>query len=130
MRKVLFIVTSILILAATPTGQGTNPPTVIHPALVAAIVQVESSGNPRAVSKRGAYGLMQIRHKVWSKGLKEAGIIRDKRDLFDPEINVKAGTFILGYYLKRHNGDIEAALTAYSGGAKGYADKVKREGGF
>jgi soluble lytic murein transglycosylase-like protein len=119
-----------LIIAVTSTETAHIPPDILKPSLVAAIISVESSGNPKAISKKGAYGLMQIRHKVWAKDLKAAGIIKTKSDLFDPDTNIKAGSFILVHYLRKNNGNVRAALTAYSGKARGYADKVKKAGGF
>lgn len=80
--------------------------------LVRAVVMAESSGNPKAKSNRGAYGLMQItaitekdvlqRNRGWSGG-----------DLFDPDYNLKIGTTYLAYLLKRFDGDETLALTAY-----------------
>ena len=41
----------------------------LDPTLVLGVIQVESNFNPSAVSSRGAYGLMQINHKVWKNEL-------------------------------------------------------------
>jgi soluble lytic murein transglycosylase-like protein len=95
----------------------------INERLIKAIIHVESSGNPKAVSKKGAYGLMQVRWAVWHIELKKAGIIKTKQCLFNPEKNVKAGEYILAKYYKQ-TGDIEKALIKYSGGARGYIKKV------
>ena len=65
--------------------------------MIKAVIQVKSGGNPKAVSKKGAYRLMQIRHKVWVKELKKAGIITTKQCLFDPEKNVKAWSINHGH---------------------------------
>jgi len=80
--------------------------------LVRAVVLAESSGDPAAHSNRGARGLMQItaitekdvlqRHRGWEQG-----------DLFDPAYNLKIGTTYLAQLLKRFDGDVTLALTAY-----------------
>lgn len=97
---------------------------IIDDDLVTAIIQVESSGNPKAISNKGAYGLMQIRWSVWKDELKKAGIVKEKRDLFNPRINIEAGKYILAYYMDKHDNNLKAALNSYSGGAKRYYEKV------
>ena len=100
---------------------------VIDDDLVTAIIQVESSGNPKAISNKGAYGLMQIRWSVWKDELKKAGIAKEKKDLFNPRINIEAGKYILAHYMDKHDNNLKAALNSYSGGAKRYYEKVMRE---
>ncbi len=108
------------------TIQKTRPaPAIIHPELIRAIIHVESRGNPKAISRKGAYGLMQVRWSVWGKELKREGIAQTKNDLFHPEKNIRAGKYILAKYIRKH-GNVEKALKAYSGGAKRYAQKVKK----
>jgi hypothetical protein len=98
---------------------------VIHKErLIRAIIQVESSGNPNAESKKGAIGLMQIRWSVWKEELKRRGIAKKRSDLFNPQINKAAGRYILAHYMDRHDGNLEKALHGYSGGAKRYYQKV------
>jgi soluble lytic murein transglycosylase len=97
---------------------------IIDDDLVTAIIQVESSGNPKAISNKGAYGLMQIRWSVWKDELKKAGIVKEKRDLFNPRINIEAGKYILAHYMDKHNNNLKAALNSYSGGARNYYNKV------
>jgi len=58
------------------------------------------------------------------KQLKNAGIIRNTRDLFNPTTNIKAGAFILNDIIKINGGDIGKSLRMYCGGSKGYARKV------
>ena len=102
------------------TAQHHNP---INNSLIKAIIKVESSGNPKAVSREGAWGLMQVRHAVWEKELKKAGIIRHKQDLFNPEKNILAGKYILTKYYGQ-TGCIEKTLRKYSGNKKRYFEKV------
>jgi membrane-bound lytic murein transglycosylase MltF len=92
-----------------------------NPKLVQAIIQVESEWNEKAVSSKGAIGLMQV---LPASGKFYAGI-SDRKDLFCPETNIVAGTKILKYY-QRTSPDLRTALNKYSGGAVGYFEKVMR----
>jgi soluble lytic murein transglycosylase-like protein len=97
--------------------------------LVDAIIQVESSGRPRVVSSKGAVGLMQVRPAVWKRELQRERIIKTRKCLFDPEKNINAGVYILAKYLKAAGGDLRRALEKYSGGARGYYEKVMKAKG-
>lgn len=63
-----------------------------------AIVKAESSFDPASHNPKGggtgAFGLFQIRGTLHEKALKEAGIIKDVKDLFDPVTNIKAAKFL------------------------------------
>lgn len=76
--------------------------------LVRAIIQVESNFNPRAVSAKGARGLMQLMPAT----------ARDLRvsDSFDPEQNIKGGVRYLRTLLDRYDHDESLALAAYNAG--------------
>jgi soluble lytic murein transglycosylase-like protein len=78
------------------------------PDLVLSIIAVESHFNPRAVSNKGAIGLMQVMPQ-WKRVL---GITDD---LNDPETSIKYGLQILGFYLEMYK-DRQMALTAYNRG--------------
>jgi soluble lytic murein transglycosylase-like protein len=94
-------------------------------ALTHAIITVESGHNPKAKSKKGAIGLMQIRPVVWEKELRQVGLIKTKKDLYDPEMNIRAGQYILIKMIARTK-NLEQALKWYSGGAKNYHKKVMK----
>ncbi len=81
----------------------------LDPKLVAAIIVVESRGNPTAVSNAKSVGLMQIHIPTW-------GSVIDftERNPFDPEVNIDLGTTILADYVKRYR-DLDTALAAYEG---------------
>jgi hypothetical protein len=80
----------------------------ISPRLVQAIIQVESQGNPRAVSPRGALGLMQLMPEV----IKACQVA----DPFDPLANIRAGVRHLHYLLLEFSGNLSLALAAYNAG--------------
>ena len=80
----------------------------VPPRLVQAIIQVESEGNPRAVSRKGAMGLMQLMPSVL-----EAYQVEDP---FDPLANVEAGVRHLKYLLQEFSGNLSLALAAYNAG--------------
>jgi hypothetical protein len=77
--------------------------------LVAAVISVESEFNPRAVSHRGALGLMQL--------MPTTAAVLGVRDAFDPRENVDAGARHLRQLLDRFGNDVPLALAAYNAGA-------------
>jgi soluble lytic murein transglycosylase-like protein len=85
----------------------------IDAALVHAVITVESGYNPRAVSARGAQGLMQLMPATAQR----YGVA----DPFDPTENIRAGARYLGHLLARFDGDVELALAAYDAGEEAVA---------
>jgi len=84
----------------------------IPPALLLAVIHAESSFNPRAVSHKGAVGLMQLMPATarWMS----PGISR--KQLFDPALNIDLGARYLRYLANRYNGDAWKILTAWNAG--------------
>lgn len=80
----------------------------VDPRLVEAVIRAESGGNPRAVSPKGAQGLMQLM-PVRSA---ELGVSNP----FDPRQNLDAGVRHLRDLLTRFGGDLRLALAAYNAG--------------
>lgn len=91
----------------------------LDPALVAAVILCESSYNPQAESRLGARGLMQLMEDT-------AGWVAHKLDeddetytfdeLYDPETNIRFGTWYLGYLSRRFDGDATKIVCAYHAG--------------
>jgi len=80
----------------------------VPPKLVHAIIQVESQGNPKAVSRKGALGLMQL--------MPEMIRLYQLVDPFDPLANIDAGVRHLKYLLTEYSGNLSLTLAAYNAG--------------
>jgi hypothetical protein len=79
----------------------------VDSALLMAVIDVESGGNPQAVSPKGATGLMQL--------MPSTGERHGASNLFDPRQNIAAGARYLSA-LKRQFGELPLALAAYNAG--------------
>jgi len=114
-----------------PPGLGLRGPKRFHPfieqaaaqhavsaALIEAVIHVESAYNPRAVSRKGAQGLMQLMPDTAAR----FGV----RDAFDPRQNVLGGAKYLSVLLAQFEGDIALACAAYNAGER----TVLRYGGI
>jgi soluble lytic murein transglycosylase-like protein len=89
----------------------------VEPNLLRAVIVVESGFNSRAVSKRGAVGLMQLMPATASR----FGV----SNLYDPRQNIHAGAQYLKFLINRFGQNVRLALAAYNAGE----EAVERNGG-
>lgn len=85
----------------------------IDPRLVKSVMLIESAFDPRAVSRKGARGLMQL--------MPETAVRYGVRNPFDPTENVSGGVRYLAYLLGLYGGDTRRALAAYNAGESAVA---------
>ena len=89
----------------------------LDPALLRAVIQAESGGDPKAISRKGALGLMQLVPAT----AEQMGV----GNAFDPAQNVDGGARFLRSLLDRYHGDLPKSLAAYNAGV----GAVERFGG-
>jgi soluble lytic murein transglycosylase-like protein len=80
----------------------------VSPKLLMAVIKAESGGDPSAISRAGAAGLMQLMPATAA----QYGIL----DRFDPAANVSGGARYLRAMLDRYHGNLGLALAAYNAG--------------
>jgi soluble lytic murein transglycosylase-like protein len=89
----------------------------VEPELIRAVIMAESRFDPKAVSPKGAIGLMQLMPMT----AKAMGV----DDLLDPQDNISAGVKYIRLLLDDFEGDVTLALAAYHAGSS----RVRRHGG-
>ena len=89
----------------------------VEPNLLRAVIVVESGFNSRAVSKRGAVGLMQL--------MPETATRFGVSNRYDPRQNVRGGALYLGFLINRFSQNVRLALAAFNAGE----DAVDRNAG-
>jgi soluble lytic murein transglycosylase len=100
----------------------------LDPALLAAVIYQESRFDPKAQSSSGALGLMQLLPST-AQGIaiRTGGSRFRVDDLYDPELNVRYGSWYLRHLLRKY-GDEKTALAAYNAGQTN-VDRWLAEGG-
>lgn len=118
----VFLVASVVLLLVLRTQLSEDVRGLAHraaqrhgldPRLVEAVVRAESRGDPNAVSKAAAYGLMQLQTPTASD---MAGRKVTKEELFDPEVNLDLGCRYLKRLFEFYGGDLRLTLMAYNAG--------------
>jgi soluble lytic murein transglycosylase len=100
----------------------------LDPALLAAVIYEESRFRADARSRSGAIGLMQLLPST-ARGIaaRTGGSRFVVSDLYDPEINVRYGSWYLRHLLRKY-GDVATALAAYNAGQR-TVDEWRADGG-
>jgi soluble lytic murein transglycosylase-like protein len=128
----IFVVAGLAGVPATSKSDVKGPPTYskqeIHraitiyakryqldPALLRAVIQVESNFRPDAISRRGAVGLMQLMPSTAAK--------LEVANIHDPLQNIQGGAKQLRHLLNSYHGNLQLALAAYNAGVH----RVKRD---
>ncbi|MEZ0600652.1 lytic transglycosylase domain-containing protein [Paraburkholderia sp. IW21] len=106
------------VMALAPLVDEVARNTDLDSALLMAVIDTESGGNPQAISSKGASGLMQL--------MPETGARHGATNLFDPRQNIAAGARYLRRLLRQF-GDVQLALAAYNAGegaVRKYGDQI------
>ncbi len=90
----------------------------LPPAVLLAIISVESRFHEKAHGGNNATGLMQVVPSA------HRNLLRNVKDLTDPDVNIDVGSSILYGYKRAAGGDLDAAMKNY-GGSSAYAEKIR-----
>ncbi|MBI1357913.1 MAG: transglycosylase SLT domain-containing protein [Acidobacteria bacterium] len=97
----------------------------LDPYLVAGLIRQESEFNPRAVSRAGARGLMQLMPSTGKALARELGVSGfSTGKLFEPDVSLRFGTYHLKQVIDKFQGELELALAAYNAGASRAEDWI------
>jgi soluble lytic murein transglycosylase-like protein len=92
----------------------------IPKAMIAAIIELESSGREKVTGAAGEIGLMQIKCET----AKMVGLSGDCEQLFDPQTNIIYGTKYLRWQWRRYHGEIPKVFSAYNAGTATSANQT------
>lgn len=100
----------------------------LDPFLVAAVINVESKYHEEATSSKNARGLMQIGEQTGQWASEELNIEDYEENLlYDPETNIRIGTWYLNKLNKEFRGNLDLVLAAYNGGSGNVNKWLKSE---
>lgn len=97
-------------------------------ALVCAIINVESSFNPSAVSNKGASGYMQLMEQTANWGIETLGVEATYDDIFQPELNIALGTWYFRVLLEQF-GSEDLAIISYNAGSGNVSKWISENNG-
>ena len=95
--------------------------------LIYAIIKSESNFKENSTSSSGAVGLMQLMEetaKEAAQKIEDKYISKD--ELYNPELNIKLGTYYFSELLQKYDGNIELALIAYNAGTGNVANWIEK----
>jgi len=98
----------------------------VDPFLILSIMKVESGFDPNVISSKGAIGLMQIMPETgeWiAKTIDDSDFT--KQDLYDPNTNIRFGTWYISKLFQTFNENLTATVAAYNGGEGNVAQWIK-----
>jgi len=107
-KRVLFNIKATDVVKYDPIIKQAAEKYKVDPALVKAVIKTESNFNHRAVSPKGARGLMQL--------MPSTAYALQVPDSFHPESNVEGGVRYLSYLMELFRNDLSLALAAYNAG--------------
>jgi soluble lytic murein transglycosylase-like protein len=90
----------------------------LPPAILLSIISIESRFREKAHGANGATGLMQVVPSA------HRNLLRNVKDLTNPDVNIDLGSSILYGYKRAAGGDLNAAMKSY-GGSMAYAQKIQ-----
>lgn len=90
----------------------------LEPALICAVINVESGFDEKAVSKKGASGLMQLM-KPTADWIAEINHISEYSydDIFNPNLNINLGSYYLSRLMRQHDNNLTLVLASYNAGS-------------
>jgi len=109
-----------------PEDVGSDAP--VDAELVYAVMREESGYRPKVVSLVGARGLLQIMPETGQRLASDLGIPFEPDDLFDPEVNVRLGSYYLSKLSRRFSGRDSAAIGSYNAGPEAVARWLDERG--
>lgn len=99
----------------------------VDPYLIAAIIREESQYDPKALSRVGAVGLMQVMPSTANSVAHRVGVPPVGRDdLFDAETNIRLGVHYVGQLLDRFSGNVVHTIAAYNAGPIAVSNWIAR----
>lgn len=88
----------------------------VDPKLIAIVIIAESGGFEEALSEAGATGLMQLMRPTFESIAKKKGLDSTTLDIWDPETNIKFGSFLLAELSNAYSGNIALVAPAFNAG--------------